>query len=160
MEKHPEKIICPECNKYQYALVEHTDPWYTYLHECEQCNYIITESEWESLPKEAAKTRVKVIITLGNGVNHQMGMNVTEGIVFDNVVKPIIMSNRLILPAICGIGTENAAVATITYTGSGTFITGAKLVSILDPDNEILAMDHYKNTIEYLPDDSNGTGCI
>ena len=46
MDSHTEKIICPECNNVQTATVDHTFPWYSYVHECE-CGYVITESEWE-----------------------------------------------------------------------------------------------------------------
>lgn len=41
-----EKIICPECGQIQYAKVEDTIPFATYIHECEKCKYIIMESEW------------------------------------------------------------------------------------------------------------------
>ena len=46
MDSHTETIICPECHRTQTATVEHTRPWYVYVHECE-CGYTITESEWE-----------------------------------------------------------------------------------------------------------------
>jgi len=42
-----EKIVCPECGKIQNAKVEHTIPFATYIHECERCEYIIMESEWQ-----------------------------------------------------------------------------------------------------------------
>ena len=42
---HKEKIECPKCGKIQETKVEHTLPWYTYLHTCEHCKYIIMESE-------------------------------------------------------------------------------------------------------------------
>lgn len=48
------------------------------------------------------KTRARLIIKLGNAINHEHGMNLTEAVVFE-------------------------------------------LVQILDPTNEILKMDHYKN---------------
>ena len=43
---HNETIKCPECGAIQLATVEHTKPWWTYIHECE-CGHVITESEWE-----------------------------------------------------------------------------------------------------------------
>jgi len=46
MVSHTETIVCPECHRTQTATVEHTRPWYVYVHECE-CGYTITESEWE-----------------------------------------------------------------------------------------------------------------
>ena len=46
MVSHTERIVCPECHRTQTATVEHTRPWYVYIHECE-CGYTITESEWE-----------------------------------------------------------------------------------------------------------------
>jgi acetone carboxylase gamma subunit len=44
---HRETIKCPECNTIQQARVEHTIPWYTYIHECTNCGYMIMESEWD-----------------------------------------------------------------------------------------------------------------
>lgn len=41
------RIICPECGQIQYAKVEHTIPFSTYIHKCEKCEYIIMESEWQ-----------------------------------------------------------------------------------------------------------------
>ena len=48
--KHHEVIVCPRCGKDQRATVEHTRPFWSYVHHCE-CGYTITESEWE-LAKE------------------------------------------------------------------------------------------------------------
>lgn len=49
---HSETIICPMCEELQEATVEHTIPWYSFVHECDKCGYIITESEWEAAPTE------------------------------------------------------------------------------------------------------------
>jgi len=49
---HKETIRCPECGCVQMAEVEHTEPWYSYVHHCEKCGYIITESEWEIVNNE------------------------------------------------------------------------------------------------------------
>jgi acetone carboxylase gamma subunit len=46
MEQHSETIKCPECGKVQRAIVEHSEPWYTYVHDCIGCGYTIMESEW------------------------------------------------------------------------------------------------------------------
>ena len=43
---HAERIRCPDCGHEQDATVQHTAPWPTYLHDCEQCHYLIMESEW------------------------------------------------------------------------------------------------------------------
>jgi uncharacterized Zn finger protein len=51
MGGHLEYIICPQCNKEQDAEVLHTKPWWTYIHHCIQCEYIIMESEWTLLQK-------------------------------------------------------------------------------------------------------------
>lgn len=45
--KHTETIFCPECGTKQIGTVVNTIPFPTILHECENCAYIITESEWE-----------------------------------------------------------------------------------------------------------------
>lgn len=46
-KSHTEKIRCPECGTVQEATVEHTVPFYSYVHHCEKCGFIIMESEWE-----------------------------------------------------------------------------------------------------------------
>jgi ribosomal protein S27E len=53
-ESHEERIICPECENEQAAVVEHTIPWPSYVHVCEFCDYIIMESEWERAAEETA----------------------------------------------------------------------------------------------------------
>lgn len=54
VESHAETIICPECESEQRAIVEHTWPWWSYVHICTECNYIILESEWNEVKKEYA----------------------------------------------------------------------------------------------------------
>lgn len=51
MKGHFEIIRCPECEKVQQAVVEHTEPWYSYVHQCIGCGYTIMESEWNKLPE-------------------------------------------------------------------------------------------------------------
>ena len=46
-ETHTELIICPECQNRQKAKVTHTVPFFTYIHTCNVCKYLITESDWE-----------------------------------------------------------------------------------------------------------------
>lgn len=48
-ETHIEKIQCTECNHIQDATVEHTIPFYSYVHNCEKCGYVIMESEWNKI---------------------------------------------------------------------------------------------------------------
>lgn len=43
---HTVKIECPNCSTQQTAFVEYNEPFNSYVHTCEKCNYIITESEW------------------------------------------------------------------------------------------------------------------
>jgi len=45
--KHHETILCPECDSKEQATVEHTRPWWTYLHTCKNCDYQIMESDWD-----------------------------------------------------------------------------------------------------------------
>lgn len=49
MKTHKEKIICPICKTKQWAVVEHTLPFWNYTHTCIHCKYIIMESEWEQV---------------------------------------------------------------------------------------------------------------
>ena len=46
VDSHLEIIKCTECGFIQAAKVEHTVPFGTYIHECENCKYTIMESEW------------------------------------------------------------------------------------------------------------------
>jgi C4-type Zn-finger protein len=43
------KIKCPVCNKIQEAIIKDIVPYSSYIHECNNCNYIIMESEWEEI---------------------------------------------------------------------------------------------------------------
>lgn len=36
MEYHEETILYPKCGKVQTAKVEHTAPFYSYVHECDE----------------------------------------------------------------------------------------------------------------------------
>lgn len=49
IETFTETIRCPECGTVQEAEVEATIPWFTYIHTCEKCGYVIMESEWERM---------------------------------------------------------------------------------------------------------------
>lgn len=51
---HEEQIICPMCEELQMATVEHTVPWFSLIHECSKCGYIIMESEWQAAPTKQA----------------------------------------------------------------------------------------------------------
>ena len=46
-EEHTEIIICPNCHNRQTAKVAHTQPFWSYVHECDVCDFIIGESEWD-----------------------------------------------------------------------------------------------------------------
>lgn len=48
-KKKPESIICPSCGSIERAFVDATIPWNTYIHHCVNCNYIIGESEWNTV---------------------------------------------------------------------------------------------------------------
>jgi Zn ribbon nucleic-acid-binding protein len=47
IKSHVETIQCPECKTIQDALVLHTMPLATYIHDCVKCEYTIMESEWD-----------------------------------------------------------------------------------------------------------------
>lgn len=55
MEKHKEKIICPNCGAKQWAQPKNKVIFNDLTHKCIKCGYWITESEWEvsSAKKEA-----------------------------------------------------------------------------------------------------------
>lgn len=48
-EIYPVIIKCPSCDFVQGALVERTIPFGTFVHECNNCKYIIMESEWSEI---------------------------------------------------------------------------------------------------------------
>jgi MinD superfamily P-loop ATPase len=45
-KSHNELIVCPECKHECNATVIHTVPFFTYIHDCHNCDYVITESDW------------------------------------------------------------------------------------------------------------------
>lgn len=46
----PVMIKCPACHTAQAAIVlEATSFWNEYIHNCEVCDYMITESEWDEV---------------------------------------------------------------------------------------------------------------
>jgi hypothetical protein len=46
-KSHKELIICPKCKHECNATVIHTIPFFTYIHNCHNCHYVITESNWD-----------------------------------------------------------------------------------------------------------------
>ena len=60
---HTEKIKCPDCGTIQDAIVEHTIPFHTYLHNCEKCNLTIMESDWEVVPNTKQLTAMQELIS-------------------------------------------------------------------------------------------------
>lgn len=44
---HTEDVICPKCASVERATVKHTQPFFSYVHECAKCGFIIMESDWE-----------------------------------------------------------------------------------------------------------------
>jgi len=46
---HIEQIECPKCKTIQNATVEHLPPFWSYVHHCEKCKYVIMESEWQKV---------------------------------------------------------------------------------------------------------------
>ena len=46
---HREKIKCPECGAINDAIVEHTIPFWTWVHRCSGCGFDIGESEWDPI---------------------------------------------------------------------------------------------------------------
>ncbi len=51
-ERYLQTIKCPECLMVCEAEVFREQPWFVYVHECEHCGYIITESDWEEVADE------------------------------------------------------------------------------------------------------------
>lgn len=53
-----EKIWCPECEHIQDADVLEAFPWNVRIKDCENCGYLIMESEWNLLKKESDDKKV------------------------------------------------------------------------------------------------------
>jgi NMD protein affecting ribosome stability and mRNA decay len=51
-DSHLERIICPMCDREQRAEVLHAFPFDVRVHTCNQCGYVIMESEWERVWEE------------------------------------------------------------------------------------------------------------
>jgi len=49
------EIRCPQCRHIQKARVRKTFPFYTYMHICKKCGYVITESEWDEVKQPTSK---------------------------------------------------------------------------------------------------------
>lgn len=49
ISSHTELVICPECSITQPTEVVHSWPWYSYVHTCVKCGYVIMESEWQEV---------------------------------------------------------------------------------------------------------------
>lgn len=50
-ESHDVQIICPSCISPQSSkeVWFESDPFPTYVHTCTECDYVITESEWDEV---------------------------------------------------------------------------------------------------------------
>lgn len=48
MHTNSVRVRCPHCDRVQDAVEEYYkgDPFWTYIHICIQCKYVICESEW------------------------------------------------------------------------------------------------------------------
>lgn len=51
---HIEEIYCAGCGAEESATVEHTHPFWSYVHTCSKCGYTNIESEWDRVYKPAA----------------------------------------------------------------------------------------------------------
>ena len=72
-KSHEETIECPTCEQVQTAKVFHTSPYWTYIHECLSCKYLIMESEWNKVEDNKMKTKREKIIAVdfdGTCVTH------------------------------------------------------------------------------------------
>lgn len=88
-EFHLEFIECPQCLNIQDAPVGHTQPVYSYTHDCRYCGYTILESEWNNavptaecayhlgvayalramlLPQEATPARIEAVLQTANSL--------------------------------------------------------------------------------------------
>jgi len=53
IEHHLETIRCPNCGAIRTATVQHTYPFWMFVHHCDECDYNITDSEWERVDTQA-----------------------------------------------------------------------------------------------------------
>jgi hypothetical protein len=54
----PQLIECPECGSIQGALVYQKawHPFQTYIHRCTECEYMITESDWQCVEPSSLRS--------------------------------------------------------------------------------------------------------
>lgn len=85
-KSHEETIECPTCEQVQTAKVFHTSPYWTYIHECLSCKYLIMESEWNKVEDNKMKTKREKIIAVdfdGTCVTHsfpEVGEDVADAV--------------------------------------------------------------------------------
>ena len=61
-------IICPECGSIEFATIEETIPFWSYVHFCTKCDYIIMESEWK--PAKAISIRQPWAYLIASGIKY------------------------------------------------------------------------------------------
>lgn len=49
MKEYAEEIKCPKCGMEQIAYVKETLLFNIYIHQCQKCGYLITESDWRKV---------------------------------------------------------------------------------------------------------------
>lgn len=60
MNTFKENIECPNCHDCQLATIIESLPWWTYIHTCTSCNYLITESDWHTVAKITDTLWIKI----------------------------------------------------------------------------------------------------
>ena len=65
--EHTEQIECTVCITIQNAIVEHTIPFWTKIHDCINCGFKIMESEWNLIKVcEVCKKQVTELFSCEN----------------------------------------------------------------------------------------------
>jgi hypothetical protein len=59
-------IICPECGAIELATVIKNElTWWTYIHRCSKCEYVIMESEWNTAKAISIKQPYAGVVAAG-----------------------------------------------------------------------------------------------
>lgn len=74
MEAIKETIVCPECGHEQEAEVKAGMPFFTYIHDCENCGHTITESEWLTAGKNIDPWSIYAAALKKWGLDNQVDM--------------------------------------------------------------------------------------
>ena len=112
---HIEQIECPQCKTIQNATVEHLPPFWSYVHHCEKCKYVIMESEWQ---KVTNKTTTEMTTEMKEQLKEKMAIAITDNQIHhvDMPCETNVAKAAKACADICKEQEKNTAVAFAEFT--------------------------------------------